>query len=41
MLQCFALHAFKKLGQILRLELAYHGSKFSGLLRRVNGILKI
>ncbi|ERJ30077.1 hypothetical protein UNSWCS_178 [Campylobacter concisus UNSWCS] len=26
--------------QILKLELAYHGSKFSSLLRRVNVILK-
>ena len=40
MLRHFALHAFKKLGQILKLELAYHASKFSKLLRRVNGILK-
>ena len=25
-----ALHAFQKIGQILKLELAYHASKFSG-----------
>ena len=25
-----ALHAFQKLGQILKLELAYYASKFSG-----------
>ena len=38
-----ALHAVYYLAsvrQILKLELAYHGSKFSSLLRRVSKVLK-
>jgi len=33
-----ALHAVKKLVQILKLDPAYHGSKFSGKIKNLNSV---